>query len=255
MRHLARALYPATLAEPATLAATEAALAGDGVRSHGLRMVLLEQEAILRSVLAARSVTAAVALSYSSILQRPGVGGDVDGVGLEDLQRDDLERALVGRGQHHRSGGAVPVRLQPVGRGHAPPVPRHQPGEPELGHRRGQVVADPALMFEEFGGYHGADGVTAQVLGAGRAASVPVEAGERVGSTRLKLAAEHITVTHACSIVTAPAGPQDRIGVRRLAIRAKGAETPGTPGAGLALGRPGQASAGGLVLTVWSVKT
>jgi aminopeptidase N len=56
MRHLARALYPATLAEPATLAATEAALAGDGVRSRGLRMVLLEQEAILRSVLAARSV-------------------------------------------------------------------------------------------------------------------------------------------------------------------------------------------------------
>ena len=56
MRHLARALYPATLAEPVTLAATEAVLAGDDVRSHGLRLVLLEQEAILRSVLAARSV-------------------------------------------------------------------------------------------------------------------------------------------------------------------------------------------------------
>ena len=56
MRHLARALYPATLAEPATLAATAAALERGGRLSHGLRLVLLEQEAILRSVLAARSV-------------------------------------------------------------------------------------------------------------------------------------------------------------------------------------------------------
>ncbi len=143
-------------------------------------------------------------------VQGGGVGGDVDGVGLEDLQRDDLERALVGRGQHHRRGGALPVRLQPVGRGHAPPVPRHQPGEPELGHRRGQVVADPALVLEELGGHHRADGVAAQVLGAGRAASVPVESGERIGSTRLKLAAEHITVAHACSIRTAHACSQDR---------------------------------------------
>ena len=56
MRHLARALYPATLAEPATLAATAAALEYGGLVSHGLRLVLLEQEAILGSVLAARSV-------------------------------------------------------------------------------------------------------------------------------------------------------------------------------------------------------
>jgi len=56
MRYLARALYPATLAEPATLAATAAALEHGGLVSHGLRLVLLEQEAILRSVLAARSV-------------------------------------------------------------------------------------------------------------------------------------------------------------------------------------------------------
>ena len=56
MRQLARALYPATLAEPETLAATAAALERGGRLSPGLRLVLLEQEAILRSVLAARSV-------------------------------------------------------------------------------------------------------------------------------------------------------------------------------------------------------
>ena len=56
MRHLARALYPTTLAEPATLAATATALERGDLLSHGLRLVLLEQAAILRSVLAARSV-------------------------------------------------------------------------------------------------------------------------------------------------------------------------------------------------------
>ena len=54
MRSLARALYPATLTEPSTLAATEAAV-GRGGLSHGLRLVVLEQEAILRSVITARS--------------------------------------------------------------------------------------------------------------------------------------------------------------------------------------------------------
>jgi aminopeptidase N len=54
MRRLARALYPVTLAGPATLAATAAAAERDGL-SRGLRLVLREQEAILRSALAARS--------------------------------------------------------------------------------------------------------------------------------------------------------------------------------------------------------
>jgi aminopeptidase N len=55
MRRLARALYPATLAEPATLAATAAALERGGL-SEGMRQVLQEQEAILHAALAARSV-------------------------------------------------------------------------------------------------------------------------------------------------------------------------------------------------------
>jgi hypothetical protein len=55
MRALARALYPAMLADPATLTATAAALERGGL-SHGLRLVLLAQEAVLRAVLAARSV-------------------------------------------------------------------------------------------------------------------------------------------------------------------------------------------------------
>jgi aminopeptidase N len=54
MRRLAQALYPVTLAGPATLAASAAA-AERGDLSDGLRVVLREQDAILRSALAARS--------------------------------------------------------------------------------------------------------------------------------------------------------------------------------------------------------
>ncbi len=54
MRRLARALYPVTLAEPATLTATAAAAGRDGV-SLGLRLVLREQETIMVAALAARS--------------------------------------------------------------------------------------------------------------------------------------------------------------------------------------------------------
>jgi len=47
-------MYPATLVEDATLTATAAALERGGL-SQGLRLVLMEQEAILRSELAGRS--------------------------------------------------------------------------------------------------------------------------------------------------------------------------------------------------------
>jgi len=51
---LARLLYPATLADCATITATDAAL-GRGGLSDPLRLALLEQQAILRQILAARS--------------------------------------------------------------------------------------------------------------------------------------------------------------------------------------------------------
>ncbi len=55
MRRLAGMLYPVTLTGPATLAATAAALERDGL-SPRLRLALLDQETIMRSVIAARSV-------------------------------------------------------------------------------------------------------------------------------------------------------------------------------------------------------
>jgi aminopeptidase N len=54
MRRLADLLYPATLADPDTVAATRTAL-DHGSLGHALRVVVSDQEAIMRSVLAARS--------------------------------------------------------------------------------------------------------------------------------------------------------------------------------------------------------
>lgn len=63
MRRLARLLYPSTLVSSATLAVTEAAL-GASELGQGLRIIVLEQEAILRSVLAARSAAQRPGLSW-----------------------------------------------------------------------------------------------------------------------------------------------------------------------------------------------
>jgi len=61
-RRLARLLYPATLVSPATVAATDAALQA---RHPGgqLRVIVQEQQAILRSALAARSTARRLNLS------------------------------------------------------------------------------------------------------------------------------------------------------------------------------------------------
>src|ERR1700722_508186 len=100
------------------------------------------------------------------------------------------------------------VSAQPVRRGHAPPVSRYQAGKAVLRHWRAQVVADAPLVLEELARHHGADGVTAAVLWSRVTAAVPVEASEGVSSTWLKLAAEHVPVTHPASINSSGPRPQ-----------------------------------------------
>jgi aminopeptidase N len=62
MRSAARLMYPATLISPATLAASRASLELTGP-SPGLRVIVLEQDAILRSALTARSASRRPGLS------------------------------------------------------------------------------------------------------------------------------------------------------------------------------------------------
>ena len=55
-------------------------------------------------------------------------------------------------------------------------------------------------MLEELGRDHGADRVAPEVLGAGAAAPVTVEAGHGIGAARLKLLAEDVAIVHGISI-------------------------------------------------------
>ena len=111
------------------------------------------------------------------------IQGDVDCVFLEGVERNDLERSLMGRCKDDVSCGAVLVGLQPVGCGHTPPITRREPRKSILRHRRSQVVTDLPLVLEELGGDDRADRVATEVLGTGVAASIPKETGHRVGTT------------------------------------------------------------------------
>ncbi len=108
----------------------------------------------------------------------------------------NVEGAFMGGGQYHRSRPPIAVRPQPIQRGDTPAVTGHQAREPIGRHRRGQVIADRALVFEELGRDHGANGVQADVLRPGRTAAVAVEAGDGVGAARLQRAAQYVAVGH-----------------------------------------------------------
>ena len=85
-------------------------------------------------------------------------------------------------------------------RGDAPAIAGHEAGEAVQRHRRREVVADRALVLEELRRDDGADRVAAEVLGAGAAAAVAVEASQRVGPAGLELASEDVAIRHARSM-------------------------------------------------------
>ena len=175
------------------------------------------------------------------------------------IERDDLQRPLVGRGEDDEGRRPILVGAQPVGRGHAPAVARLQAGEAVERHGGDQVVADPALVLEELGGDDRADRVAAEVLGAGVAAAVAEEPGDGVVAAGLQRAAEDVPLAHlvqsypdragrTCRLRSSH-GPADRLHPRRaLARRTEGAlgaadgsfarrSTPARAGDGAALPR------------------
>src|SRR5690606_31103818 len=137
------------------------------------------------------------------IVERAGVCGYVDCVLLQHLERDDLERPLVRRREHDRCGGSDVARTQPVDRRDAPTVAGDETREVVVRHRRGEVVADAALVSEELGADDSTHRVAADVLGTCRAAAVAIEARERIGATRFELATQDVAIGHDASI----AGP------------------------------------------------
>src|SRR5574340_619499 len=93
---------------------------------------------------------------------------------------------------HWICGDARLVGLPPCRGTHAPAITRLQAGKVVGGHRRDEIVTLPAREGEEFGGHLHADDVQPDVLGAGVAAAVAIEAGARPVRARDERAAEHV---------------------------------------------------------------
>src|SRR5271156_4284583 len=131
-------------------------------------------------------------------LQAAQIVGDVHGVLLQGFQRHDVEGPLMGGRQHHRGGETIAVGQQPVAGGDAPPVPGYQTGKPELRHGCREIVADHALVLEEFGSHHSANRVQAEIFRPARAATVAVKAGERLAAARFQRTAQYVALRHSC---------------------------------------------------------
>lgn len=116
------------------------------------------------------------------------------------LERHYVKGPFMRRRQHHVGRRTVEVGAKPVRRGDAPAISRYQPREPEVRHRGDQVIAYGTLMVEELGRYDSADRMAAQILGAGVAATIAVEPGDRVVTARLEFAAKHVALAHYSSI-------------------------------------------------------
>src|SRR5450432_872953 len=98
-------------------------------------------------------------LPARSSSQRTRIARHVDRMFPKSIERDDVERTHMGRREHDRGSDASLVGLPPARRDHAPAVAWFKTGESVRGDRRTEVVADLALMREELGRHHGADGV------------------------------------------------------------------------------------------------
>lgn len=114
----------------------------------------------------------------------------------QDLQRDQIEGAFMGRSEDHRRRHPIVMSPQPIHRGHTPSIAGHQAREVVLRHRRTEVIADAVLMIEELRGHHGTNGVTAEVLRTGGAGPVTIKAGEWIDAAGLQVAAQDVSITH-----------------------------------------------------------
>jgi hypothetical protein len=93
------------------------------------------------------------------------------------------------------------VSLKPALRNHTPAITGLQTRKAVLGHWRDQVIADAALVLEEFRGYHSAHQMDC-LIWSKAAAAIAIEAGHWVHSAGLQFATEDIGFTlHTPSVV------------------------------------------------------
>ena len=151
-----------------------------------------------------------------ALAQRADVRWHVDSVPPQVVEGDDVQRPLMGGGQHHRRGHPGLQRLPPAGGHHTPAVARRETGEHVFGHGGTQIVADGLLVVQEFGGHHRAHHVPADVLRSGGAPPVPVETGDRIDAAGFQIAAQNIEFAHVCASACRLASSPTRTRRRRL---------------------------------------
>jgi hypothetical protein len=101
----------------------------------------------------------------------------------EKFKGNDAEGVLVGSFEDNRAGCSGLLDLEPTGGTDAPSVAGLESGESVLRHRGGEIVAEGFGGGEEWSVDDAADGVDAEVVGAGVATAVAVEAGHGLAST------------------------------------------------------------------------
>ena len=111
------------------------------------------------------------------------------------LEWNDFESVLVSGFEDDRAGCTRLLNLEPAGGTDAPAVARFEAGKAKLRHGSAEIVAERLRGFKEGGVDDAADGVDAEVFGAGLAAAGAVEASHRLAATDIKRLAEDVLAT------------------------------------------------------------
>jgi hypothetical protein len=110
----------------------------------------------------------------------------------EKFKGNDAESVLVSCFEDDRAGCSGPLDLEPAGGTDAPAVAGLEAGESVLRHGGGEIVAERFGGGEEWGVDDATDGVDTEIVGAGVAAAVAVEAGHRLAATGGQRLAEYV---------------------------------------------------------------
>ena len=116
----------------------------------------------------------------------------LEGVLLQFVERHDAQRCRMGGFEHDLRGGVAVERFLPAGGAQAPAVAGLQAGKAILRQGGAEIVAVGLGKGQERRGRDHADRVQADILGAGIAAAVAIEAGDRLDGAGLQRAAQDI---------------------------------------------------------------
>jgi hypothetical protein len=110
----------------------------------------------------------------------------------QQLKGDDLEGVLVGGFEDDGAGCSGLLDLEPAGGADAPAVAGFEAGKAVLRHGGGEIVAESLGCGEEGRVDDAADGVDAEVVGAGLATAGAVEAGHGLAAADVEWLAEDV---------------------------------------------------------------